>query len=54
VILDIVENIYSDTRGILPRLLEDLFKQVRSASNKVVVRCSYMEIYNEQIFDLST
>jgi hypothetical protein len=39
--------------GILIQSLKDLFDDVQSDLDKsFVVRCSYIEIYNEQIFDL--
>jgi Cdc6-like AAA superfamily ATPase len=39
--------------GILIQSLKDLFDEVQNDLDKsFVVRCSYIEIYNEQIFDL--
>ncbi|KAM3128757.1 hypothetical protein pb186bvf_019169 [Paramecium bursaria] len=39
--------------GILIQSFKDLFEQIEGDLNKTyVLRCSYIEIYNEQIFDL--
>ena len=45
---------YCKNRGILPRLLADVFSCCDSETDRYWVKCSYMEIYNEQIFDLVT
>ncbi len=41
-------------RGIIPRGIESLFKEIRNRSNHsaVTVRISYLEIYNETLYDL--
>ena len=40
-------------RGIIPRIIEDLYKHVDSnPSVQFSVLISYFEIYNETIFDL--
>jgi hypothetical protein len=39
--------------GILPLALDDIFKHIAGNTDHVfLLRCSYMEIYNEQIMDL--
>jgi hypothetical protein len=44
---------YSQTRGVLPRLLEDAFHLASATPHSSFkLTCSYIEIYNEQIFDL--
>ena len=44
----------ADERGIIPRAVRHIFGFFDSAdkSIKFLVRCSYLEIYNEQILDL--
>ncbi len=40
-------------RGIIPRTFEQIVKIVDSSNDKnFLVRCSYLEIYNEEIHDL--
>jgi kinesin family protein 5 len=41
-------------RGIIPRVMERLFQSIALAPPRVSyeVRCSYIEIYNEQVYDL--
>ena len=39
--------------GILPRSLDHIFKKIQSnGSNSYVVQMSYLEIYNEHVYDL--
>eukprot|EP00123_Amoebidium_parasiticum_P016526 comp23476_c0_seq2/m.39246 comp23476_c0_seq2/g.39246 ORF comp23476_c0_seq2/g.39246 comp23476_c0_seq2/m.39246 type:complete len:720 (-) comp23476_c0_seq2:15-2174(-) len=49
-------DITSEVRGLIPRLLEYLFHVIqhqRKANNMAfMTRCSFLEIYNDQIFDL--
>lgn len=49
---DLASNTLCESRGILPRLLNDLFCWQKKWENRSLIKCSYMEIYNEQIFDL--
>ncbi len=42
-------------RGIIPRTIEHLFAKISSeseAGNKFLIALSYLEIYNEKVFDL--
>ncbi|CAK9095957.1 Kinesin-like protein KIF15 (Kinesin-related protein KRP180) [Durusdinium trenchii] len=42
-------------QGLIPRMLEYCFvgfEHLKSEGTKVIVHCSYLEIYNEQVFDL--
>jgi centromeric protein E len=43
-----------DDRGIIPRAVRHIFGFIDTAdkSIKFLVRCSYLEIYNENILDL--
>ena len=42
----------SEDRGIIPRSIYELFSQIRSTQANVTVYCSFVQIYNEKIFDL--
>ena len=42
---DLLEDPLSETRGILPRMLEQMFEKINNTKNyfdKVNVRCSYL------------
>eukprot|EP00959_Pyramimonas_sp_CCMP1952_P212315 4442697-Pyramimonas_sp.AAC.1 len=42
-----------EQRGIIPRALHYLFREIESREDReVLVRCSYLEIYNEELYDL--
>jgi Tfp pilus assembly pilus retraction ATPase PilT len=42
-----------EEQGIIPRTFEQLVTTIKSKSNKnFLIQCSYMEIYNEEIYDL--
>jgi len=43
-----------EARGLLPRLTEGLFMELRLSSVDHLVKVSYLEIYNEQVRDLLT
>lgn len=46
------QNAKNDS-GILVHALQDIFKEIkRDESKSYFFRCSYVEIYNEQVFDL--
>lgn len=46
-------NLIFDKRGLIPRSFEYIFSQVRSSNSiKFLIRCSFVEIYNESVFDL--
>lgn len=38
--------------GIIPRSLSQLFDELRIANAEYTVRVSYLELYNEELFDL--
>lgn len=56
--MDDNDNIIREKRGLMPRCFEHLFSMVsretlkRGNSVKYLVTCSFLEIYNERIFDL--
>merc|ERR1712194_931506 len=43
-----------ETSGVIPRIIRDLFQSMSEAptSLECIVRCSYVEIYLEKVFDL--
>ena len=42
----------SHERGIIPRCITSLFSRIRQDELKVSVYCSFIQIYNEKLFDL--
>ena len=52
---ELLEDSLSESRGILLRMLEEMFTRVKSPNSgyqSASINCSYLEIYNEQIIDL--
>lgn len=50
-----LKALMEDSRGIIPRSMEEIFEHVRGARNEAAtfqVRASYLQIYNEVISDL--
>lgn len=42
-----------DEPGIIPRAMKDVFQYIRrTPTREYLLRCSYLEIYNEAVFDL--
>ena len=48
------KNNLEHERGIIPKAINHIFDYIESAGEgkKFLVRCSYLEIYNENIIDL--
>ena len=42
----------SEERGLVPRVLFDIFQQIKENGHEVVAQCSFLQIYNEKIYDL--
>lgn len=44
----------SPRTGIIPRALKDIFEMVKEAEilNRVTLSCSFMELYQENLYDL--
>ena len=42
----------SEERGIIPRCITDLFNKIRQDEVSVSVYCSFVQVYNEKLFDL--
>jgi len=54
-----IENIEEDQlySGVIPRMINALFKELDKEENKAskfTVYCSFLQIYNEKIYDLLT
>jgi chromosome segregation ATPase len=55
-----LEGLDQDRRGLIPRSLEDIFSQVKSIKSesnnsiKIVVKASYIQLYNDVVSDLLT
>ena len=46
-------NFNEKGRGLQPRVLDYLFSQIRKIDNQEsLIKCSFLEIYNEQLKDL--
>ncbi|KAF5273641.1 hypothetical protein FQR65_LT04641 [Abscondita terminalis] len=41
-----------DQSGLIPRVLTELFQELRNLQQQYTVQCSYLEIYNEDLRDL--
>lgn len=41
-----------DAAGIIPRVLDDLFKKLETEETENSVKCSFIELYNEELRDL--
>ena len=44
----------SDIQGIIPQAINDIFSIIENQKHKddIIIKVSYLEIYNEEIFDL--
>lgn len=50
---DFMINPFSNENGIVPRTINQLFMDIESNKNKrSTVYCSFLQIYNEKIYDL--
>lgn len=43
-----------DQKGIIPRVISEIFKEVslRKDKTEFLIKCSFLEIYNEELQDL--
>ncbi|XP_014096633.2 chromosome-associated kinesin KIF4A isoform X1 [Bactrocera oleae] len=43
-----------ENAGIIPRIMSDIFERIKNLANECdfVVKCSFMELYQEQLYDL--
>jgi len=49
---DFVINPFSPDNGMVPKMIYNLFAEIESRKNKCTVHCSFLQIYNEKIYDL--
>lgn len=49
---ELIINPYSEDIGLTPRLINQFFSEVDTRKKKFTVRCSFLQIYNEKIYDL--
>ncbi|PHH54042.1 Kinesin-like protein bimC [Ceratocystis fimbriata CBS 114723] len=47
-------GLLSDNAGIIPRVLQSLFQQLELESTEHCIKCSFIELYNEELRDLVT
>ncbi|KAI0513070.1 P-loop containing nucleoside triphosphate hydrolase protein [Xylaria bambusicola] len=50
--MDETFGLLSDEAGIIPRVLHSLFKKLDSEDTESFVKCSFIELYNEELRDL--
>ena len=43
---------FSKTNGIIPNLIMNLFQTFGGNDNNITITCSYIQIYNEKVYDL--
>lgn len=43
-----------ENAGVIPRIMRDIFERIKNLANECdfVVKCSFMELYQEQLYDL--
>lgn len=42
----------NEQAGVIPRFIQDLFKTISQQGHKMTIYCSFLQIYNEKLFDL--
>ncbi|KKA26566.1 hypothetical protein TD95_004258 [Thielaviopsis punctulata] len=47
-------GLLSDNAGIIPRVLQSLFRQLELDNSEYLIKCSFIELYNEELRDLVT
>ncbi|KAL5630790.1 hypothetical protein BROUX41_000662 [Berkeleyomyces rouxiae] len=47
-------GLLSDNAGIIPRVLQSLFQQLELENTEHCIKCSFIELYNEELRDLVT
>ena len=45
-------NLKNNSKGILPRAIDDLYKKINETKNEFIIKVSYLQIYNKKINDL--
>ena len=50
---EIIINRDSESNGIVPNLILEIYNLYnKTDSNNIIIKCSYIQIYNEKIYDL--
>ena len=47
-----MSGLVSDSAGIIPRVLYSLFRKLEDDEREIAVKCSFIELYNEELRDL--
>jgi len=45
-------DIFSEDNGVIPRMIQNVFTEIETQDKKMNVYCSFLQIYNEKIYDL--
>ncbi len=49
---DFIVNPFSELNGIIPRIIIELFKNLEVSNDEIKINVSYIQVYNERIYDL--
>ena len=49
---DFIVNPFSELNGIIPRIIIELFKNLEVSNDNIKINVSYIQVYNERIYDL--
>ena len=49
---DFIVNPFSESNGIIPRIIIELFKNLEVSNDEIKINVSYIQVYNERIYDL--
>ena len=49
---DFIVDPFSETNGIIPRIIIELFKFLEISNDNIKISVSYIQVYNEKIYDL--
>ena len=49
---DFIVDPFSESNGIIPRIIIELFKFLESSNDNIKISVSYIQVYNEKIYDL--
>ena len=49
---DFIVNPFSESNGIIPRIIVELFRNLEEKEEEIKICVSYIQVYNEKIYDL--